>query len=110
MSAQVPVCAPQACFDDLSDMVDDLNEFIKAVTTALNGDPAISAKLEFGDITVDAGFCWPRWYNMIFMFFGTMLCLACSVVAAKNTVFKKSEGEPLMPAGGGGGDFTTGGR
>jgi|EP01046_Picozoa_sp_COSAG06_P016534 hypothetical protein len=110
MSAQVPVCAPQACFDNLSDMVGDLNEFIKAVTTALNGDPAISAKLEFGDITVDAGFCWPRWYNMIFMFFGTMLCLACSVVAAKNTVFKKSEGEPLMPAGGGGGDFTTGGR
>jgi hypothetical protein len=101
LSFQSPVCAPDSCFDSLPDIVDDLNDFFETVVTTLNADPAYSAKGEFDDITVAAGFCWPRWYNMIFMTLGTLLCLACSAHTAKKLFLTKrvpaAEGSAFEP-------------
>jgi hypothetical protein len=83
----------------------------KAVTAALNGSPPARqargpiaiTNYEIGDITVDAGFCWPRWYNMVFMTFGTLLCLGGSAFATKMFLVKKKlASEPLHVGG-----FTT---
>ena len=104
-SAQVPACAPGGCFDSLSDLVDDINDFIKTCADALNADPMMSTLYEAGDISVDAGFCWPRWYNIVFIIFGTALCLAGSVFAAKRTVFKKSAQTGLLAQAGGEGGY-----
>lgn len=105
MSAQVPACAPADCFDSLPDLVDDINDFIKACVSALNEDPAISTLQDIGDVTIDVGFCWPRWYNMVFMLFGTTLCLVCSVFVARKTVFQKNAPEGLLAQAGTQGGF-----
>jgi hypothetical protein len=89
LSLQAPICLPDSCLDNLPDLVDDLNDFFETVVTTMNADPAYSTKGEIDYIKVGAGFCWPRWYNMVFMTLGTLLCLACSARAAKKQFLTK---------------------
>ncbi len=91
-SLQVPVCAPQECFDSLPSIAEDLNDYFDTVSEAIRADAGMNAGnngVQIGNIQMGSGFCWPRWYNIVFMALGTTLCLVCSACAAKKFIFGK---------------------
>jgi hypothetical protein len=89
-SLQVPVCAPEQCFEVLPTLGEDLNNYFETVSEAIKADPGMGASgIQVDSVQMGAGFCWPRWYNIVFMALGTILCLVCSVFAAKKFIFGK---------------------